>query len=538
MAHAESIQMDVQRATDLSNPHKWFPLARERPRKVILHIGPTNSGKTHTALQRLKQAQTGVYCGPLRLLAAEVYSTLNSEGVACNLVTGQQIKEEPHSNHVACTVEMAEVGRRVDVAVVDEIQMIADPYRGWAWTRAVLGLAADEVHLCGNESAIDLLCSLTRLCGDHVEIKRYNRLSPLNTKPKALRHKYHHLRKGDAIIAFSRRKIFDIQQAVQSITGMRCAVVYGGLPPETRLQQAHAFNSPHSGVDVLVATDAVGMGLNLNIRRVVFSTLRKFDGTQERQLSTSEIKQIAGRAGRYNSAFPNGEVACWLRRDVWPLQQALESPLPSENKAGLLFNYEQLNEFRYALSDQFDPSMGYADLLYDFANAADVGRGHYFMCDWEEMLSVALRLDAVDGLSMRERHVFCMAPIDAKKEECVAHLVHYARAHADPSNTYVPCVVNLDLPQSPRERLEALETAHHILDCYLWLSHRFDTFDSERAEKRQQQISKHIKRTLDRLEGRSFARHQLKKKMGGRNEKKTAYHTRKSLHPRGRKHFH
>lgn len=146
---------------DMRSPQKWFPFARALERKIVFHAGPTNSGKTFQALQALKNAQSGVYCGPLRLLAMEIYDRLNAEGVMCDLVTGQERRTVPGSSHVACTVEMTNLNKRVDVAVVDEIQMIGDDRRGWAWTRALLGLPANEIHLCGDTSALELV---GRLC--------------------------------------------------------------------------------------------------------------------------------------------------------------------------------------------------------------------------------------------------------------------------------------------------------------------------------------------------------------------------------------
>jgi len=126
----------LRELTDLRLPHEWFPRAAAMKRKIIYHAGPTNSGKTYEALQRLKQApDSGLYCGPLRLLALEIYENLNMSGVYCSLVTGEEKREIPLATHVSCTVEMCNPSSYYDVAVIDEIQMIGDPQRGWAWTR-------------------------------------------------------------------------------------------------------------------------------------------------------------------------------------------------------------------------------------------------------------------------------------------------------------------------------------------------------------------------------------------------------------------
>ena len=143
-------------------PEQWFPSARARHRRIILHVGPTNSGKTYSALKRLREAERGIYCSPLRLLAWEVADRLMEEySIPCRLVTGQERTEPPGARHVSCTVEMADISTAFDVAVLDEFQMIGDIERGWAWTRAILGINAAEVHLCGDEAAAPLL---RRLC--------------------------------------------------------------------------------------------------------------------------------------------------------------------------------------------------------------------------------------------------------------------------------------------------------------------------------------------------------------------------------------
>ena len=121
---------------DMTEPGRWYPAARAMRRAIHLHVGPTNSGKTHAAVQKLKRAESGVYCSPLRLLAWEVAEGLNADpegrGLTCNLVTGQERKVVAGSRHVACTVEMADVRRPVDVAVIDEAHLLGDAARGYA----------------------------------------------------------------------------------------------------------------------------------------------------------------------------------------------------------------------------------------------------------------------------------------------------------------------------------------------------------------------------------------------------------------------
>jgi ATP-dependent RNA helicase SUPV3L1/SUV3 len=149
------------------------------------------------------------------------------------------------------------------VAVVDEIQMLADPDRGSAWTSAVLGLPAEELHLCGEEVAVPIVQALLNDTDDELFINRYERLTPLTVQDESLEGDFSRVQKGDCLVAFSRSGIFALKRKVEENTGLRCAVAYGRLPPEIRAEQAALFNNPHSGYDVMIGSDAIGMGLNL-----------------------------------------------------------------------------------------------------------------------------------------------------------------------------------------------------------------------------------------------------------------------------------
>ena len=293
----------LRTAVDFRRIADSFPLARKMRRKLILHVGPTNSGKTHTALQTLAAARVGAYGGPLRLLAHEIYERLNTGQIVplgveaadnhevdetsnldvqvpgtpravlkhgntlfarpCSLLTGDEMRHVDGATLYSCTVEMLSLDKRYDVVVIDEIQMIADSQRGPAWTAAVLGTAAEELHLCGEERAVPIIEALAKTTGDELVVNRYQRLSPLEIAPRSLERDLTRIRKGDCIVTFSRTNIFNLKRVIEERTGLRCAVIYGRLPPEIRAEQAALFNDPHSGFDVLVASDAIGMGLNL-----------------------------------------------------------------------------------------------------------------------------------------------------------------------------------------------------------------------------------------------------------------------------------
>lgn len=155
-----------------ARPEMEFAEVRELARHFILHIGPTNSGKTFQALERLRQAKNGTYLGPLRLLALEVYEQMHGAGVPCTMRTGQECIEEENSRVTASTIEMADFDENYDIAVIDEAQLVADTDRGHSWTKAILGLRAEEIHICMSPAAEQVVCHLIQLCDDTFEVRR------------------------------------------------------------------------------------------------------------------------------------------------------------------------------------------------------------------------------------------------------------------------------------------------------------------------------------------------------------------------------
>lgn len=278
-----------------ARPEMEFPKAREMDRHFILHIGPTNSGKTYHALERLKDASSGVYLGPLRLLALEVYERMKEYGTPCTMLTGQECIEEPDSRITASTIEMLDIDKEYEIAVVDEVQMVADELRGHSWTRAILGVRAKEIHLCMSPAAEEVVKHLIELGNGTYEVCRYERKTPLELEEKPITFP-DDVQDGDALIVFSKKAVLNVAGRLES-QGIAASVIYGSLPPEIRRRQMHLFNSGKT--KVVVSTDAIGMGLNLPVRRIVFMEIEKYDGNTTRALDISEIKQIAGRAGRY-----------------------------------------------------------------------------------------------------------------------------------------------------------------------------------------------------------------------------------------------
>ena len=302
------------------NPKDEYPQARAMRRHFILHLGGTNTGKTYAGFQRLRQVKTGIYLAPLRLLALEAQETLLDAGVSCSLSTGEEEDCREEDTHLAATAEKLPLDRRYDAAVIDECQMIADKQRGYAWTRAILGVLAPEVHLCAAPEAKHLLIRLIDSCGDTYEVVEHKRTTPLLCMSHTI--DYRRVQPGDALITFSKVGVLSVAEDLRQ-SGKEPAIIYGALPYATRRKQMEGFL--RGEMEYVVSTDAIGMGLNLPIRRVIFLDTEKFDGVERRELKPEEIKQIAGRAGRFGM-YPKGYVGAVQNLEL--IRSGLEAVVP------------------------------------------------------------------------------------------------------------------------------------------------------------------------------------------------------------------
>lgn len=275
------------------NPKDEYRAARSIERDFTVHLGDTNTGKTYNAMERLKKATKGIYLSPLRILALEIYEKLNSLGVVCNLFTGEEEIIHENATHIACTIEKADLNEEYDIAVVDEIQMIDDSQRGAAWSRALLGLRCKEINVCGALNSKELLKTIIEDCNDKYNFIEYKRSIPLEIQNKNFSNR--DVEEGDAIVVFSKKKVLQLAQQYSEI-GVKASIIYGDLPPEVRRKQYDQFINKEN--KILITTDAIGMGVNLPIKRIIFLDIQKFDGEEVRSLTSQEVKQVAGRAGR------------------------------------------------------------------------------------------------------------------------------------------------------------------------------------------------------------------------------------------------
>ena len=358
MAHKKSQcsknrRMDAIKSTVLetcSKPYQdWFPHARAHKRSFILHVGPTNSGKTHDALNAMMAAPSGCYLAPLRLLALEVGEDMRDAGIPCDIMTGEDQDCQPHAKHMSSTIELMDVNKHYDVAVIDEAQLIADNNRGGAWLTAIMGVDADIIHVCMAPEALEIVERLITLCCDDYTVVKHERKTPLivdNGFVDIYNENYKPM-KGDAIIAFSRNAVLNIAATLE-MYGTRTSVIYGALPWRVRKEEARKFREGET--NVVVSTDAIGMGLNLPIRRIIFSETEKFNGTTVAALKPSEVKQIAGRAGRYG-IYDEGHVVGINNQGTKFIKKQLQASFTTIGRAMVDIPKELLENEAYSLSE-------------------------------------------------------------------------------------------------------------------------------------------------------------------------------------------
>jgi len=266
-----------------------LPSRRVPPERVVAHLGPTNSGKTHAALEELAVAGAGVYAGPLRMLAQEAHRRLGERvgGERVGLITGEE-RVNDHAPIICCTVEMAP--HAGELLVLDEVQWADDEERGSAWTRLLLAAEYSEILVLG---ALDALPLVERAFPE-AELKVFERKLPLEwVGERTLRS----LEAGTVVVAFSRKAVLALAGEVNRLHPGRVAVLYGAMPLASRREEIDRFLS--GAADVCVATDVLGHGVNLPCETLLFAETTKFDGEERRDLLPWELAQIAGRAGRF-----------------------------------------------------------------------------------------------------------------------------------------------------------------------------------------------------------------------------------------------
>ncbi|GBE60186.1 ATP-dependent RNA helicase [Babesia ovata] len=477
---------------DLTNPLQEFP-PRPFRRRVIAHLGPPNSGKTHEAHRSLCVAESGAYCSPLRLLAWEMHQRLSDAGLQCSLLTGQENVSSEGDTHLACTVEMTPLHRDYGCAVIDEMQMVGDANRGFAWTRAFLGLRSPEIHICGSISCYILAKSLCDIAGDSLEVTEHARLGEISVLDEHV--SLDDLQPGDCVVCFSRstalRLVENIERSCFKNDGrnpLSTAIVYGSLPPETRTRQIDGFNSRRK--QILVASDVIGMGVNVRIKRVIFHTLKKFDGVKQRLLTAVEIQQIAGRAGRYGLECGNGYVGCMRSEDIGYVKRMMDKKQEQLERAVVAPSPATIAAFADAVRSATDPPATLAEAIQMYRLIAQAG-GAFELCDVHALIKVANALDKIE-LPTQTLVEYLFVPLGSQPALQLV-LRSFALSHAVLNSVKIRNVLHkeaLDCLKSHGGMVEGesdadgrqynrhdvmrrLEMLYQILDAYAWLWHKF-----------------------------------------------------------------
>ena len=454
------------------NPKDEYPLARRIKRKFYIHLGDTNTGKTYNAIEKLKSAKRGLYLSPLRILALEIFERLNNDNVICDLSTGEEEVIKLGATHMSCTIEKANLKQDYDIVVIDEIQMINDSQRGNAWTRALLGLKCREIHICGALNSKDILKTIIEDCGDEYEIKEYKRNTPLEVQYKSFNYK--DVNDGDALIVFSKKRVLEIAKQYAD-NGIKTSIIYGALPPEVRKMQYNQFINKEA--NVLVSTDAIGMGVNLPIKRIVFMSIKKFDGDDVRELTSQEVKQVAGRAGRkgiYDIGYVAsvGDTQDFIKEKIEATDDFIEKAVVGPSDAILNIKTLPLNE-KLALWSSREEKVSY-----------------YRKMDISEYLII---LDKIKRYRLREdiQWNLLKVPFDVSNENLMDKFLEYV------DELFVAKLKSLTKPECFSGNLEELENYYQKISMYYSFSKIFNLkFDVEWVYKERRRVSDEINEIL------------------------------------------
>ncbi|QGZ43288.1 RNA helicase [Pseudoduganella flava] len=479
--HAERTRQSI----NLAEYPASFEVARRLPRKFIALLGPTNSGKTHKAMEALAKAASGVYLAPLRLLALENYERLlevtqHGKPLAVSLVTGEERRLAEGATHVASTVEMLDTRTPVDVAVIDEIQMLADRDRGAAWTAAVCGAPARTVYLVGAPEARRAVEALAERLECQLEVHVLKRKGPLAMEPGPVR-KVKNLRPGDALIAFSRRDVLMWRDMVAEM-GHSVATVYGNLSPEVRRAQAQRFRDGEA--DIVVGTDAIAMGLNMPIQRIVMTSTIKFNGYEEEEIPAALARQIAGRAGRYG-IHEEGLVAGYDADSHEVMRSLLkEKPVPL-NTTGFAVapTLEHLHRIAAVTGET-----SLAKLLKRFIHNIDVPDGFFYPRITEDQMERATWLDTLP-LSVADKFTLSLVPVSTKVVALQNAWEHWCVALSKQRTTRLQEGTSLYYMT-----LQEVEDTCRMYSAYAWLGYRLPDYfpDIELAQELSRRASERV----------------------------------------------
>ena len=484
-AQKEQKKREILLAKTIRDFKKLFPVARSLNREIIFHVGPTNSGKTYSAMQELKKAQSGYYLAPLRLLALEGYENLKKDGINVSLITGEEEIIDEESTHISSTIEMLNSDIEVDVCVIDEIQLINDRDRGWAWANALIGAPAKKIILTGSSDAIKVVQELAEYLEEPLTIIEHTRKNPLKFLPKPTQ--IDALEPLSAIVTFSRKEVLALKSKISPY--YKVSVIYGNLSPEVRREEAKRFREGKS--DILIATDAIAMGLNLPIKTILFARDNKFDGLQQRVLTTSEILQIAGRAGRFG-IHENGYIGALDHPTLSTIKDKFNKKLPDiKLPISVMASLEHVT----LISDILQIQNLYQILEFFYTNMEF--DGPFVAANIDSMLELAKIVDEYDLDLVSKYHLAC-APVSINSPYLERVFHRYLKLLEEGKEVEFLDIKNMDKKAISYTALLHAEDRVKEVSLYLWLSFKFsDKFkDIELARSVRKKLNSYIERSL------------------------------------------
>ncbi|QOG12185.1 helicase-related protein [Arcobacter sp. FWKO B] len=466
---------------------QMYPTARKLNRRLHFFVGPTNSGKTYEALSHLKKADCGTYLAPLRLLALEGYEELKKSGVKASLITGEEEIFDEDGTHISSTIEMISYDLVVDVCVIDEVQMLEDDDRGWAWVNAILGAPAYDVYMTGSVNALDAVKKIASYLGEELIVKKFQRKNELILDENFTSIKKLHPK--TALIAFSRADVLSLKAKLSKKHTV--SVIYGNLSPEVRKEEARRFRDGQS--DILIATDAIAMGLNLPIKTLLFTTAQKFDGKSRRLLSTNEIVQIAGRAGRYGH-HEQGHIGATDKTTLDHIKYSLSLPIktikPPFRVKATTAQIESLSA-HIKSKNLFDIALFYAKHM-KFS-------GPFVAANISSMLEATKLIENVaKEMSLETKYILSQAPISTKSPLVRNAFIKFIEFIKKQKIVYYRPSIEIYKHAKDEDELLKAEDEIRKISLYLWLSYKFpDLFvDAKKAISYRGLVNQFIENSL------------------------------------------
>lgn len=494
------VKFNAKRA-EFADVSTYYPLARSIKRHLVLYVGPTNSGKTWRSLNDLAEAGSGAYLAPLRLLALEGQEELEKRGKPTSFITGEERDIRPGARFVSSTIEMLNIDAPVGAVVIDEVQMLADERRGWAWLAAVVGAPAERVIMTGSPDCVEIIKDLAAYLGEELTIHECTRHNELRVAPSPMRLR--EVRPGMAVVCFSRRDVLRIKTLIQENSDYKVAVIYGNLSPQARREEARRFQSGEAAI--LVATDAIAMGLNLPISEVVFYTTEKFNGEEMVNLTPSEIRQIGGRAGRYGFA-QFGVVNALTAENLELVRNAINGT--SEKLPPTYYVAPGHNHVR--IIGEVLNTTSLERILTFFERAIEFSDARFFRSNIDDLSFLSSFVDErLPFLDVAQRLTIACAPVPIRSEKVLdCFLNRLLPAFKDPAN---PDAEHDDLNDlleaSPyfdvgtaKTQLELRDAEDYLktLTVYAWLAYRYPEVYTriDDCEIRRDSVNGFIERSL------------------------------------------